>query len=114
MQNVTRGDTGMVLVCSAVNAAGALVARTRLLVLGQEEIPPPVIENGPSNQTVPLRSNVVLPCQTSGQPAPTISWYKDEKPLSEKLPKVKQELDGSLHLQGRRRKNKNKILLLIK
>lgn len=99
-QNVTRGDTGTVVVCSAVNDAGALVARTRLLVLGQDEIPPPVIEHGPGNQTLPLRSSVVLPCQTTGQPPPTISWYKDEEPLSGKLPRVKLESDGSLALQG--------------
>lgn len=97
---MTRGDTGAVLVCSAVNAAGALVARTRLLVLGHDEVPPPVIEVGPTNQTLPLRSSVVLPCQTGGKTGITITWYKDEKPLSGKLAKARQESDGSLHLQG--------------
>lgn len=100
IKNVSRGDSGIVVVCSAVNDAGALVARSRLLVLGQEEIPPPVIELGPSNQTLPLRSSVNLPCQTTGQPTPSISWYKDDKLVVGKPPRVRQEPDGSLRLQA--------------
>lgn len=100
VRNLTRADTGAVLVCSAVNSAGALVAKTRLLVLGHDEVPPPVIENGPSNQTLPLRSSVVLPCTTSGKQQATITWFKDDKPLVGKGPRIKIEADGSLSIQA--------------
>lgn len=39
--------------------------------------PPPVIRQGPLNQTVPVDSTVVLGCQTAGPPPPTVQWKKD-------------------------------------
>lgn len=47
-----------------------------LLIAGSDH-PPPVIRQGPINQTVPVDSTVVLGCQTAGTPPPTVHWKKD-------------------------------------
>lgn len=46
------------------------------LTAGSEH-PPPVIRQGPVNQTVPVDSTAVLGCQTVGAPPPTVHWKKD-------------------------------------
>lgn len=42
-----------------------------------EETPPPIIELGPANQTLPLKSVASLPCRVVGNPIPKIHWHKD-------------------------------------
>ena len=42
-----------------------------------EDLPPPVIHVGPSNQTRPVGSVAVMPCIAEGNPPPVITWYKD-------------------------------------
>ena len=44
--------------------------------------PPPIIQLGPVNQTLPIRTVASLPCQASGTHFETISWLKDGVPLS--------------------------------
>ncbi|GLH09012.1 Neuroglian [Gryllus bimaculatus] len=77
LQAVTRNDSGTVVVCTAVNAAGSAVWRARLTVTSPEDRPPPVITLGPANQTLPVKSMAVLPCRATGVPTPVITWYKD-------------------------------------
>lgn len=77
LQAVTRNDSGIVVVCSAVNAAGSAVWRARLTVTSPEDRPPPVITLGPANQTLPVKSMATLPCRAIGTPTPVITWYKD-------------------------------------
>ena len=43
--------------------------------------PPPIIQLGPVNQTLPVRTSATLPCQASGV-HDAISWLKDGVPLS--------------------------------
>lgn len=45
-------------------------------LLAGADHPPPVIRQGPLNQTVPVDSTVVLGCQTAGSPPPTVYWKK--------------------------------------
>ncbi|KAK9503659.1 hypothetical protein O3M35_010174 [Rhynocoris fuscipes] len=77
LQNVVRNDSGIVVVCSAVNQAGSDTWRARLSVTSPDENPPPVIVIGPANQTLPLKSVAALTCNATGQPNPIITWYKD-------------------------------------
>ena len=38
---------------------------------------------GPANQTLPINTIAVLPCQASGNPKPSIRWFRDQKPITE-------------------------------
>ena len=38
---------------------------------------PPIILQGPANQTLALGSSVWLPCRVSGNPQPSVQWKKD-------------------------------------
>lgn len=48
-----------------------------LQVTSTEEVPPPIIELGPANQTLPQKSTASLPCRAVGTPTPKINWHKD-------------------------------------
>nr|XP_036224307.1 Down syndrome cell adhesion molecule-like protein Dscam2 [Bactrocera oleae] len=76
-----REDSGKVVVCNALNAVGSVSSRTVVTVDTQFELPPPIIELGPVNQTLPVKSIVTLPCRTSGTPTPQVSWYLDGMPI---------------------------------
>lgn len=45
--------------------------------LAGSDHPPPVIRQGPLNQTVAVDSTVVLGCQTAGSPPLTVHWKRD-------------------------------------
>lgn len=81
IQNVQRTDAGKIIVCSAVNAVGSTSTRVVVTINTQEERPPPIIVQGPANQTLPIKSVATLPCKTIGGPIITIAWYKDGIPL---------------------------------
>uniref|UniRef100_A0A182PK71 Roundabout n=1 Tax=Anopheles epiroticus TaxID=199890 RepID=A0A182PK71_9DIPT len=78
---VSRMDNGKVIVCSAVNSVGSVSTRVVLSVNLQDDRPPPLILQGPCNQTLPVKSVAILPCKASGIPQPVISWYKDGIPV---------------------------------
>lgn len=42
-----------------------------------DDIPPPIIQIGPSNQTLPKGSVAMLSCRAAGTPSPEIKWSKD-------------------------------------
>ena len=42
-----------------------------------EDQPPPIITMGPANQTLPINTIAILPCQASGEPKPIIGWYRN-------------------------------------
>lgn len=44
-------------------------------------MPPPIIQIGPTNQTLPMGSVAMLPCRAIGTPVPRVRWYKDGMPL---------------------------------
>ncbi|XP_050485640.1 protein sax-3-like isoform X2 [Bombus huntii] len=66
-------------VCSAISQAGASTATVFLQVTSVEEVPPPVIEIGATNQTLPPKSEISLPCRAFGRPSPKIRWYKNDQ-----------------------------------
>uniref|UniRef100_A0A182N8T3 Roundabout n=1 Tax=Anopheles dirus TaxID=7168 RepID=A0A182N8T3_9DIPT len=84
---IGRVDNGKVIVCSAVNSVGSVSTRVVLSVNLQDDRPPPLILQGPCNQTLPTKSVAILPCRAAGVPPPVISWYKDGIPVlaSEKI-----------------------------
>lgn len=65
IQNVQRTDAGKIIVCSAVNSVGSTSTRVVVTINTQEERPPPIIVQGPANQTLPIKSSAVLSKFTS-------------------------------------------------
>ena len=66
--------------CSAVSESGSVMARAEINVAKEVDRPPPLIQSGPVNQTLPIHTEANLPCQASGEDY--ISWLKDGVPLS--------------------------------
>ncbi|XP_055704314.1 roundabout homolog 2-like [Phlebotomus papatasi] len=76
-----RTDNGIIVICSALNSVGSITARAKLIVNSVEDNPPPIIIQGPVNQTLPVKSVAVLVCRSSGVPTPVVSWYRDGIPV---------------------------------
>ncbi|XP_031176137.1 roundabout homolog 1-like isoform X3 [Sander lucioperca] len=75
--DVQRSDGGFYS-CQALNIAGSVITKALLEVTDSgSNHPPPVIRQGPLNQTIPVDSTVVLGCQTADFPSPTVHWKKD-------------------------------------
>lgn len=68
-------------------------------VLAGLDHPPPVIRQGPSNQTVPVDSTVLMDCHTTGSPRPTIHWKKDGVALSPVDSRMSITDSGSLEIR---------------
>uniref|UniRef100_A0A8D0MMS2 Roundabout homolog 3 n=1 Tax=Sus scrofa TaxID=9823 RepID=A0A8D0MMS2_PIG len=74
---VQSGDAGY-YVCQAVSVAGSILAKALLEVKGASlDGLPPIILQGPANQTLALGSSVWLPCRVTGNPQPSVQWLKD-------------------------------------
>lgn len=61
--------------------------------------PPPVIRQGPVNQTVAVDGTVVLSCVATGSPVPTILWRKDGVLVSTQDSRIKQLETGMLQIR---------------
>jgi len=81
IDEIDRVDNGKVIVCSAVNSVGSVSTRVVLSVNLQDDSPPPLIIQGPMNQTLPIKSVASMPCRVAGAPKPIVSWYKDGIPV---------------------------------
>lgn len=73
---------------------------TWLLSLALKDRPPPIIRQGPSNQTQPLGGVSLLKCQASGDPEPTVTWRKNGGNLLGKDPRFSLLEHGSLQIQS--------------
>ncbi|KAL2085506.1 hypothetical protein ACEWY4_018826 [Coilia grayii] len=81
VSDVHHDDAGF-YVCQAISVAGSTLAKAHLEVeRDQSEQFPPIIRQGPANQTLPLGSTALLPCQVIGQPLPSIHWEKEGQPI---------------------------------
>lgn len=103
IQGVQREDAGF-LVCSALSVAGSTSVRAFLQVTSVADLPPPIIQIGPANQTLPLHSLVTLHCQAAspeGEP-PKIKWLKDGNVLDAKNPPERYKISdtGTLDIDG--------------
>ncbi|KAM9706377.1 hemicentin-1 isoform 2-T2 [Dama dama] len=66
--------------CAATNAAGETQQHVQLHV----HEPPSLEDAGKMlNETVVVNSPVQLECKAAGNPSPAITWYKDNRPLSD-------------------------------
>uniref|UniRef100_A0A8C0KD33 Roundabout homolog 3 n=1 Tax=Canis lupus dingo TaxID=286419 RepID=A0A8C0KD33_CANLU len=76
--DVQSGDAGY-YVCQAVSVAGSVLAKALLEVKRASSLDglPPIILQGPANQTLALGSPVWLPCRVTGNPQPSVRWKKD-------------------------------------
>lgn len=97
LRNAQVQNSGTVIVCSAVNAAGSTSARTRLTVTSKEDRPPPVIIRGPVNQSLPIHSVAILTCDATGNPEPVIDWYKEDVPVQSNE-KIRMSKPGRLEI----------------
>lgn len=64
------------------------------------DVPPPIIQIGPTNQTLPLGGAALLPCRAIGTPAPRVKWYKDGMPLTVGPQRVVVAQIGSLKIDS--------------
>ncbi|XP_044058652.1 roundabout homolog 1 isoform X8 [Siniperca chuatsi] len=86
--------------CQALNIAGSVITKALLEVTDVvSDRPPPVIRQGPTNQTVAVDGTVVLNCVASGNPTPTILWRKDGVLVSTHDSRVKQLDTGALQIR---------------
>lgn len=66
----------------------------------EEKPTPPKFTKQPKSQTVKENEKVVLECKATGNPAPKLTWYKDETPLtSSRLYKISMKKDKTCVLE---------------
>ena len=65
------------------------------------DIPPPIIQIGPMNQTVAVHSTAILPCRAVGDPPPTIKWYKDSTLLTKQKNERITQISDTLQIAGK-------------
>ncbi|XP_041733998.2 roundabout homolog 1-like [Coregonus clupeaformis] len=86
--------------CQALNIAGSVITKALLEVTDVvSDRPPPVVRQGPTNQTVSVDGTVVLSCLATGNPTPTILWRKDGVLVSTHDSRVKQLDTGALQIR---------------
>lgn len=78
----------------------AVIKLSCLCIAVLTDRPPPIIRQGPSNQTLGVDSVALLKCQASGDPIPSISWLKDGVSLLGKDPRMSLQELGSLQIKS--------------
>uniref|UniRef100_A0A4W5KF53 Roundabout guidance receptor 1 n=1 Tax=Hucho hucho TaxID=62062 RepID=A0A4W5KF53_9TELE len=94
-----RSDAGYYS-CQALNIAGSVITKALLEVTDMvSDRPPPVIRQGPANQTAPVDSTVVLGCIATGTPTPTVHWKKDGVVVTSDDSRITQIDTGALQIR---------------
>ena len=78
--NLARPDQGYYL-CSAISTVGSTMSRTYLKILDRNDVPPPRIRLGATNQTLPLDTKAFLPCEATSSLS-VISNMIDADPIT--------------------------------
>uniref|UniRef100_A0A663M826 Hemicentin 1 n=1 Tax=Athene cunicularia TaxID=194338 RepID=A0A663M826_ATHCN len=77
IKNARRVDKGRYQ-CSATNTAGKQVKEVKLII----HVPPSIKGGNTTTEVLVLLNNLInLECETKGIPVPTITWYKDGRPI---------------------------------
>ncbi|KAG5837543.1 hypothetical protein ANANG_G00240440 [Anguilla anguilla] len=102
ISSVQRADAGY-YICQALTVAGSILAKAQLEVTDVlTDRPPPIIRQGPANQSLGIDGVALLKCQASGDPIPTVSWLKDGVSLLGKDPRMSLQELGSLQIKNTR------------
>ncbi|XP_039388372.1 roundabout homolog 1 isoform X8 [Mauremys reevesii] len=97
--SVQRSDVGY-YICQTLNVAGSITTKAYLEVTDViADRPPPVIRQGPVNQTVAVDGTLVLSCVATGILVPTILWRKDGVLISTQDSRIKQLETGALQIR---------------
>uniref|UniRef100_A0A8C7E507 Roundabout guidance receptor 1 n=2 Tax=Elapinae TaxID=42168 RepID=A0A8C7E507_NAJNA len=97
--NVQRSDVGY-YICQTLNVAGSITTKAYLEVTDViVDRPPPVIRQGPVNQTVAVDGTLILNCIATGTVMPIILWRKDGVLISTQDSRIKQLESGALQIR---------------
>ncbi|XP_068572245.1 roundabout homolog 2 isoform X4 [Cebidichthys violaceus] len=91
-------DSGF-YICQAISVAGSVLTKALLEVEGGPSgRVPPIIRQGPANQTVPRGATVQLHCRVNGGPSVKIAWEKDGERLLGNKPRLILMENGTLQI----------------
>ncbi|XP_047191751.1 roundabout homolog 2 isoform X3 [Scophthalmus maximus] len=91
-------DSGF-YICQAISVAGSVLTKALLEVEGGPSgRVPPIIRQGPSNQTVSRGETAQLHCRVIGGPSVKISWEKDGESLQGNKPRLTLMENGTLQI----------------
>ncbi|XP_023258088.1 roundabout homolog 2-like isoform X2 [Seriola lalandi dorsalis] len=91
-------DSGF-YICQAISVAGSVLTKALLEVEGGPSgRVPPIIRQGPSNQTVSQGATAQLHCRVIGGPSVKISWEKDGERLQGNKPRLTLMDNGTLQI----------------
>uniref|UniRef100_A0A4W5QYL3 Roundabout, axon guidance receptor, homolog 3 (Drosophila) n=1 Tax=Hucho hucho TaxID=62062 RepID=A0A4W5QYL3_9TELE len=86
-------------ICQAISVAGSVLTKALLEVEGgPSHRVPPIIRQGPANQTLALGSVAQLHCHAIGGPSLRIGWEKDGKRIVEDDPRMSLMENGTLQI----------------
>ncbi|KAG0416986.1 hypothetical protein HPB47_005982 [Ixodes persulcatus] len=100
ISSVRKEDRGY-YTCSALSVVGSSMAKGHLEVTANADLPPPVIRLGPANQTLPINTAAIMPCEASGKPTPSVRWQYNGVPLQmDSRPRYVILQSGTLRING--------------
>ncbi|XP_042897361.1 roundabout homolog 1 isoform X3 [Parasteatoda tepidariorum] len=99
ISGVRKEDDGY-YICSVLSGIGSSMTKAYLEVTAIGDLPAPVIKLGPANQTLPLNTVAMLPCEATGEPPPIIRWYSDASPLQSSNPRFVILDSGTLQIDS--------------
>ncbi|XP_076974829.1 roundabout homolog 2 isoform X5 [Tamandua tetradactyla] len=102
ISNIQRSDAGF-YICQALTVAGSILAKAQLEVTDVlTDRPPPIILQGPANQTLAVDGTALLKCKATGDPLPVISWLKEGFTFLGRDPRATIQEQGTLQIKNLR------------
>ncbi|XP_064379421.1 roundabout homolog 2 isoform X12 [Dromaius novaehollandiae] len=99
ISNIQRSDAGY-YICQALTVAGSILAKAQLEVTDVlTDRPPPIILQGPVNQTLAVDGTALLKCKATGDPLPVISWLKEGFTFLGRDPRTSIQDQGTLQIK---------------